>query len=168
LSGSDSDVACIVDSDCINEGDMAFYSCIDGLCDHKKVFPPIWIEYLGLVALTILMALSTAAGIGGGGIIIPFCMIFFGFDTKSAIALSGCTIVIASFTRFVYNFKQKHPEKKENCVVDYGLAGVMLPTVLIGSMLGVFFNIIFPDPVIIGILTLLLVYLAFNSGQKAK
>jgi uncharacterized membrane protein YfcA len=114
------------------------------------------------------MALSTAAGIGGGGIIVPFCMIFFGFDTKSAIALSGCTIVIASTTRFFYNFGQKHPEKKENTVIDYGLAGVMLPTVLIGAMLGVFFNIIFPEPVIIIVLTALLVFLAINSGLKAK
>jgi uncharacterized membrane protein YfcA len=78
------------------------------------------------------MALSTVAGIGGGGIVIPFCMKFFNFQMKEAISLSGFSILTCSITRFIYNFNAKHPEK-DAVVIDYGLASVMLPTVLIGS-----------------------------------
>lgn len=83
------------------------------------------------------------AGIGGGGIVIPLLMILFGFDTKSAISISGFSILLCSVVRFVVNFKQMHPEKN-TVVIDYGLATVMLPTVLTGSLIGVFLNVMLP------------------------
>jgi len=84
------------------------------------------------------------AGIGGGGVVVPLCMTLFGFTTKEAIAISGFTIFWCSATRFIFNINQKHPEKKDVVVIDYGLATVMLPTVLMGSLVGVFLNVILP------------------------
>jgi uncharacterized membrane protein YfcA len=37
-----------------------------------------------MVALKIL---ATMAGVGGGSIVTPFCMVFFGFATKDAVAV---------------------------------------------------------------------------------
>ena len=87
---------------------------------------------------------------------------------KKAIALSGFSIFICSITRFVVNFKQKHPEKKESVSLDYGLATVMNPTVLMGSFIGVIFNTWFPDLLIQIILTLLLFFLTTQAGLKAR
>jgi hypothetical protein len=39
----------------------------------------------------------------------------------------------------------RHPEKKTCVALDYGLASVMMPTVLMGSFIGVWFNIMLPD-----------------------
>ena len=89
------------------------------------------------------MAFSVMAGVGGGGIVVSLCMMCFQFDTKSAIALSGFSILICAVLRFFYNIDQKHPEK-DAVVIDYGLATVMLPTVLMGSLIGVFINVMFP------------------------
>mmetsp|Transcript_34661 Transcript_34661/g.33853 ORF Transcript_34661/g.33853 Transcript_34661/m.33853 type:complete len:94 (+) Transcript_34661:268-549(+) len=90
------------------------------------------------------MALSTIAGIGGGGVVIPFCMTFFGFPMKKAIAISGFSIFTCSITRFIYNVDQKHP-KKSSVVIDYGLSTIMLPLVLVGSLNGVVVNLMFPS-----------------------
>ncbi len=92
----------------------------------------------------ITMTMATVAGVGGGGMFIPFCISFFGFSTKETIALSGFTILLCAITRFVFFIKEKHPEKNA-VVIDYGLASIMLPVVMMGSMIGVLFNIMLPS-----------------------
>ena len=115
-----------------------------GMCQHKDVFPILGMEFIGLFLLIVIMSLSTMAGIGGGGIVIPFCMTFFGFTTKASIALSGFTILTCSVTRYVFSLHEKHPEK-DGVIIDYGLASIMLPVVMMGSMIGVLINIMFPS-----------------------
>mmetsp|Transcript_39302 Transcript_39302/g.29020 ORF Transcript_39302/g.29020 Transcript_39302/m.29020 type:complete len:124 (-) Transcript_39302:1211-1582(-) len=87
----------------------------------------------------IVIALSCMAGIGGGGIVVPLCMVFFSLETKEAVAISGFCILLCSILRFIYNFKTRHPEK-DAVSIDYAVASVMLPTVLIGSLIGVNLN----------------------------
>lgn len=101
-------------------------------------------EIIGIVVLSILMMLCTVAGIGGGGVTVPLLSVFFYFEFKEAAALSGFSILICSITRYIYNFKQMHPEKKA-VSIDYGLAIVMLPTVMMGSFIGVIMNAFLPD-----------------------
>ncbi len=42
----------------------------EGECTHKSIFPITEKEFAGTLLLPIILALSNAAGIGGGGIII--------------------------------------------------------------------------------------------------
>jgi hypothetical protein len=58
--------------------DYPSYLCKDingstgfGVCKHKGPFPPRPMEYVGLIAFSIIMALCNIAGIGGGGIANP-------------------------------------------------------------------------------------------------
>lgn len=78
-------------------------------------------------------------GIGGGGVVVPFTMSFFGMTTKEAIAISGFSIFCSALVRYIYQFKDHHPEK-DAVIIDYGLATIMLPSVMMGSMLGVLAN----------------------------
>lgn len=125
------------------------------------------IEVWGLVAITVLMLLCTAGGIGGGVVVAPMCMAFFGFGLREAVALSGFCILICQITKWVYSWKQKHPEK-DTTSIDYGLATVMLPTVLLGSFIGTFITILVPPIVLQILLTSLLTFLTVQSGLKAK
>lgn len=93
------------------------------------------------------MALAVMSGIGGGGIIVPLLMIFYKLDTKEAVAVSGFTILTGSITRYIITFNDRHPLKDATCI-DYGITNVMLPTVLIGSIVGVFFNLLLPAIII--------------------
>lgn len=131
------------------------------------MFPILGREFFGLFLLIVIMSLSTIAGIGGGGVVIPFCMTFFSFETKNAIALSGLTILSCSITRFIFSIKDRHPEKN-SVIIDYNLAAIMLPLVLVGSMFGVLANIAFPSLYLQITLTLILISLAFQSAFKGK
>jgi uncharacterized membrane protein YfcA len=116
----------------------------------------------------VIMALSTMAGIGGGGIVILLIKEFMVFQLKRAISLSQFSIFACSVTRFILNFSQKHPEKKASVSLDYGLATIMMPTVICGSFIGAILYPILPDIVIQTILGLLLFFLSFQAAIKAS
>ena len=103
------------------------------------MFPIEYLEFIGVVVLAAVIAASNAGGIGGGGIIVPICLSFFQFDTKSSVALSNFLIGTGALTRFILNYRLKHPEK-DAVVVDYDIVMVMLPMVLLGSLIGVSIN----------------------------
>jgi len=90
------------------------------------------------------MLLSTVAGIGGGGVAIPLAMYFFNFSMKPAIAISSFSIMVTTTSRWLFNINERHPEKP-NCVcLDYGMASVMMPLTILGSMIGAYFYNSFP------------------------
>lgn len=89
----------------------------------------------------------------------PLTITFFGFSTKEAIAISGFSILTGSIGRYLFNINNRHPEK-DATEIDYGVAALMLPTVLVGSFIGVFINIMFPALVLQAILFLLLGFLS--------
>ena len=104
-------------------------------------------ELYGTAILTIFMALAVMSGIGGGGLIVSLFMVFYKLNTKEAIAVSGFTIFTGSIARFIMTINKRHPHK-DAPVIDYNLANIMLPTVLVGSLCGVFINILFPSAVL--------------------
>ncbi len=59
-----------------------------------------------------------------------------------------------------------HPEKN-TVVIDYGLATVMLPTVLTGSLIGVFLNVMLPPLILQIILTIILLGLTIHAIVKS-
>ena len=97
------------------------------------MFPVEPLEIGGIIVFALIMALSNVAGIGGGGVAIPVVMAMFHFTTKPAIAISSFSIFLTTLARFIMNFKEAHPEKK-NCVsIDYDLVSIMMPTTLAGA-----------------------------------
>ena len=135
---------------------------MDGACTHKPLFTPFkTMDVVGTFVLIVIMALATMGGIGGGGVVVLLIQVLLYFDLKGAIALSGFSIFTCSVTRYIITRDQRHPEKKTCVALDYGLASVMMPTVLMGSFIGVWFNIMLPDMIIQIILALLLFFLTF-------
>ena len=128
------DFSCEEDDDCNPPYELC--DTDNETCHHKQVFPMEALEFFGCVVLAVILALCNAAGIGGGGMIVPICIILFQFDTTHAIALSNFNIFISSIVRFFFNFKQKHPLRSA-VSVNYEIVMIMLPCVLAGGMLGV-------------------------------
>lgn len=124
-------------------------------------------DAVGTFVLIVIMALATMGGIGGGGVVVLLIQRLLYFSLKESIALSGFSIFTCAVTRYIITLDQRHPEKKTNVALDYGLASVMMPTVLMGSFIGVWFNIMLPDMAIQVILALLLFFLTFQAGTKA-
>jgi len=143
------------------------YRGLDGTCQHKDVFPILGYEFLGLTLLIMVTSISTVGGIGGGGLVVPFCMTFFGFSAKIAIALSGFTMFSCSVVRFLFFIYQKHPEK-DAVLIDYNLVSIMLPVVMMGSMIGVLASITLPNLILQILLTILMILLTILTGLKGK
>lgn len=93
-------------------------------------------------------------------------MVFFNFSMKPAIAISSFSIMCSTLARFFFNFNEKHPEKPACTSIDYGMTNVMMPLTMVGSLVGAYVYVAFPDLVLQIILTLLLFVLMMESGRK--
>ena len=123
-------------------------------------------EFIGTMILPVLLGAANFGGIGGGGLIIPFLMTFWGFSTKESIAISNLTIAVGAVIRFLMTIKQKHPNKNATNI-DYGIVIVMMPCVLLGTILGVLVNVSVSALILAIILTLLLMFLSGQSLRSA-
>lgn len=126
------------------------------------------IEYAGIIVLMILLGMANIGGIGGGGLIIPVCIAMFGMSTREAIAMSNSTIFLGSATRFfLFSIKEKHPNDENKTLIDYDICSVMIPMVLVGSYSGIIISTLLPDVVLTVVLTILLIFLTYNTTKKA-
>ena len=125
-------------------------------------------EIVGIIILPILLGISNIGGIGGGGLIIPISIALFGFSTREAIAISNATIFGGALVRFLFfSIWERHPHKNKT-VIDYTVARVMMPVVLLGSYFGAIINVIVPEALITLTITLLLAFLTYNTYMRAR
>jgi len=134
--------------------------------NDKKLFPLNGVEIFGTAIFALFMALSNIAGIGGGGVAIPMVMGFFGFEMKPAIAISSFSIMITTMARFFFMWSERHPEKPNCTVIDYGMTNVMMPLTLTGALVGAYVYIAFPELILQVLLTVLLFILCLQSARK--
>ena len=71
------------------------------LCRHKDLNPIDTMELFACLVTIVALFYSNCGGLGGGGIMIPVTLYLFGFDLKSAIALSNSSVAVASIIRYL-------------------------------------------------------------------
>jgi uncharacterized membrane protein YfcA len=133
---------------------------------HKPLFPMNITEYIGSLVVYFILILANSGGLGGGGVITPVALIFFGFDPKNAIPLSNASIFFAAIIRYFYNFDKRNTKKGFGVLVNYDYGILMLPAIVVGSALGVVIFVILPELIIIIALTLLLLCLFILTSLK--
>lgn len=107
-------------------------------------------------------AFGSVGGVGGGGIFVPMLTLIVGFDAKSATAISKCMIMGAAASTVYYNLKLRHPTI-DIPIIDYDLALLIQPMLMLGISLGVAFNVVFADWMV----TVLLIILFVGTSTKA-
>ncbi|KAK9946696.1 hypothetical protein M0R45_012144 [Rubus argutus] len=107
-------------------------------------------------------AFGSVGGVGGGGIFVPMLSLIVGFDPKSATAISKCMIMGAAASTVYYNLKLRHPTL-DMPIIDYDLAVLIQPMLMLGISIGVAFNVIFADWMV----TVLLIVLFVGTSTKA-
>ena len=114
--------------------------------------------------MTLLLALANIGGIGGGGIIIPVCISMYGFGTRHAIALSNAIIFMGAVTRYLgFRSNDCNPFDISKTLINHSLSCIMMPMVLMGSYVGVMLNILMPEVVICITLTIVLIFLTYET-----
>lgn len=74
--------------------------------------------------------------------------------------------------RYFVNFKKPHPLKKDmagnpaGTIVDYNIALILVPTIIVGSAVGVVVNYILPEPIQIGIQFVCLLAILGTTAPK--
>lgn len=72
------------------------------------------LHWIGLIITFFGFNLSMAGGIGGGGIIVPINVLFFGCSFTHAVALSKIGIFAGSLIRFVSEIHHRSPIKGDD------------------------------------------------------
>lgn len=107
----------------------------------------------------LITSLAVAAGIGGGGLLVPMYYIALSLKQTRAVSLSKGTIFGVAIGNFFFISREKHPNANRP-LIDYPTAIFMQGGELMGVVLGVVFNLLLPE-----VVTILLsaVVLGFNS-----
>ncbi|XP_058747526.1 sulfite exporter TauE/SafE family protein 4-like [Vicia villosa] len=123
---------------------------------------PSWKLALATVISFFGSACGTVGGVGGGGIFVPMLNLLLGFDAKSAAALSKCMIMGASASSVWYNLRVAHPTK-EVPILDYDLALLFQPMLMLGITLGVTLSVVFP----FWLITVLIIILFIGTSSRS-
>ncbi|KAL3361398.1 hypothetical protein AABB24_014352 [Solanum stoloniferum] len=132
---------------------------------YQHVWPEMkfgWQIIVGSIIGFLGAAFGSVGGVGGGGIFVPMLSLIVGFDPKSSTAISKCMIMGASVSTVYYNLKLRHPTI-DMPIIDYDLAVLIQPMLMLGISIGVTFNVIFADWMV----TVLLIVLFFGTSTKA-
>jgi len=160
--------ACKINSDCVSEWEWCD-SMPDGSheCEHKDLFPMYSLEFIGCFFCIFILMVANSGGLGGGGVVIPISLAFFKFDTRESIGMSNVSVFFSSLVRFILILKKKHPLKDFGVVVDYNIATLMLPSIMVGANCGVIINLLLPEVAICVCFTLILIFLFIRTVRKA-
>uniref|UniRef100_A0A0R0IKQ8 Sulfite exporter TauE/SafE family protein n=1 Tax=Glycine max TaxID=3847 RepID=A0A0R0IKQ8_SOYBN len=135
---------------------------------YKHTWPEMkfgWKIIVGSIIGFLGSAFGTVGGVGGGGIFVPMLTLIIGFDARSATAISKCMITGGAGATIFYNLKQRHPTL-DMPVIDYDLALLFQPMLMLGISIGVAFNVIFPDWMLTALLIVVFIGLSFNAFFK--
>ena len=105
---------------------------------HQKPFQNVKMETIGLILMVILIALSVAGGLSGGGSNIPLMLIFFNMGMDVAVPISGFCAVSSTVYRFVVNWNVTHPTVTERSIIQYDIVEITMSFVFLGSFAGIF------------------------------
>jgi hypothetical protein len=79
-------------------------------CIEKDLFDPFtWKDVVATVIALVSTALGSGCGVGGGGLLVPMYIFFYGLSPKHAIPLSKATIFGNAVSAYMFNFNRKHP-----------------------------------------------------------
>ncbi|URE14748.1 PP-loop family [Musa troglodytarum] len=139
---------------------------------YQHVWPSMkfgWEIVVGTIIGFLGSAFGSVGGVGGGGIYVPMLTLIIGFDAKSSTAISKCMIMGAAGSTVWYNLKLRHPTL-DMPIIDYDLALLFQPMLMLGISIGVTFNVIFADWMVTVLLIILFIgrdeieYKALPSG----
>lgn len=132
---------------------------------YQHVWPEMefnWQIVVGSIIGFFGAAFGSVGGVGGGGIYVPMLTLIIGFDPKSATAISKCMIMGAAASTVYYNLKLRHPTI-DMPIIDYDLAVLIQPMLMLGISVGVAFNVVFADWMV----TVLLIVLFIITSTRA-
>ncbi|KAK9923371.1 hypothetical protein M0R45_031793 [Rubus argutus] len=136
-----------------------------GVRGYKHVWPEIrfgWKIMVGTVIGFLGAAFGSVGGVGGGGFFVPMLTLIIGFDQKSSTAISKCMITSGAAATVLYNLRLRHPTL-ELPLIDYDLALIFQPMLVLGISIGVSLNVVLSEWMI----TILLIIVLLGTSTRS-
>ncbi|GJP30175.1 hypothetical protein CLOM_g22943 [Closterium sp. NIES-68] len=111
-------------------------------------------------------ALANAGGVGGGGLFVPLFNLLLGYDAKTSTALSKSMIMGGAIASACFNAGLRHPTSTNRPLIDFSIARLMQPMLLLGISIGVLCNVVFPPWLITVMLCVLLSFMTYKTLGK--
>jgi hypothetical protein len=111
--------------------------------------------------------LANAGGIGGGALLTPIYIWLFDFSVEDAIPLSKMTIFMGAIVNYLILKNARLEDDPNQPLINYSLAGIIVPMLLAGTSVGVFGAKFFPPILILSFLSGFLVLSTFKMFVKA-
>lgn len=123
------------------------------------------VEIFVMLFLASMSVIATSAGVGGGAVYSAILMFVENFSAMEAFPISNFTILMCAMTSFYIGVKDKmrNPDTK---FVDYDSVLIFVPTMLLGTKIGVLLNKILPSFLLNILLILSLAYSSYKSYKK--
>ncbi|OEL24538.1 hypothetical protein BAE44_0014443 [Dichanthelium oligosanthes] len=123
---------------------------------------------LGTVLACILSflaaAISSAGGVGGGSLYVPILSIVSRLSLKTATAFSTFMVTGGTLSNVFYTLFLRGGERGgRQPLIDYGIAVVSQPCLLLGVSAGVVCNVVFPEWLITALFSLFLAFATFKT-----
>jgi uncharacterized membrane protein YfcA len=163
---------CQVDADCFEPWEHCGEKDMINVCLHKESLPFLPAEWVGLFILLVNMVCCNAAGMGGGGTVIPLSMLLFGFNPTDALTLSNLTIGVSGVVRYFYDLKKRHPLKKDfegnpaGTLLEYNIAILLMPMQIVGAAIGAVISYMIPGPILLTVNSFCLVFIFYITVKK--
>ena len=162
IANASNEVSCDSDSVC---GELN--TCENHKCIHKSLFPLAPIEYIGTFVMLFVACIANAGGIGGSSIIISLMLLLFEFDAHSSIAYTQVFIFSGTFAAITLKIKDRHPTR-DRPLIYYDILMPIIGPITLGVSIGVMMNPMFPEWLILGLLTFLVTFLFWDVLGRAK
>ncbi len=123
-------------------------------------------DYLAPLLLAAGVALSNAAGIGGGSISVAILLTACQFSTSEAVPIANFLMLLGCVARLMISCREKHPRYPHRPAIHYDFIIILLPMALVGTLLGVMINETVPEVITKAIVMILFLYVFFKSLFK--
>ncbi|WCJ40771.1 Sulfite exporter TauE/SafE family protein [Euphorbia peplus] len=139
-----------------------------GGLSYTHVWPELrfgWRIVAGTIMGFLIAAFGSIGGGGGSGVFVPMLTLIIRFDAKSSIALSECLVTGVAASTVCYNLKLRHPTL-DMPLIDYDLALLFQPVMILGISFGVILNAILAEWMVTILLIILFAGTSIMSFRK--
>ncbi|TNV78400.1 hypothetical protein FGO68_gene12330 [Halteria grandinella] len=134
-------------------------------------FPPSMMDILGIIFLLGMSFLANAGGLGGGGLLTPFMMIFLKLSIFECVPVANFFGWLAAATRFVVNYRQKHPNPLKaadgKVSLEYEIVTLAMPLLYLGTLFGVQIGTQLSETQLAISLSSVMFFVTYKTTQKA-
>ncbi|XP_031504054.1 sulfite exporter TauE/SafE family protein 2-like isoform X2 [Nymphaea colorata] len=144
---------------------------VSGMIHHytaAKRLPQMNLES-GLILAGLLSffasSISSAGGLGGGGLYIPILNLVAGLDMKTSASISALMVTGSTVANVIYHLPAKHPNFSNKPLIDYDITLMTEPCLLLGVSVGVICNVMFPEWLITMLFAFFLSFSTFTTWK---